>query len=121
MDGAKSKYIAASEVYAAIDSGNTPLCVDARRARFRCRCPAHHLTAWHPASRSRTALRHRRVASVFRAVRDCPFAGVLDGRARWLGGTRALDGRQHLHPVRHSWMAGKSAYIDFASGAKPKA
>jgi hypothetical protein len=27
MDGAKSKYIAASEVYAAIDSGNTSLCV----------------------------------------------------------------------------------------------
>ena len=41
MDGAKSKYIAASEVYAAIDSGNTSLCVDARRAEFRCRCPAH--------------------------------------------------------------------------------
>ena len=71
MDGAKSKYIAASEVYAAIDSGNTSLCVDARRAGFRCRCPARHITAWHPASRSRTALRHRRVASVSRAVRDC--------------------------------------------------
>jgi hypothetical protein len=97
MDEAKSKYIVASEVYAAIDSGNTPLGVDTRRAGFRCRCPAHHITAWRPASRSCIALRRPLVASVFRAVRDCPFAGVLDGPARWLSGAKALDGRQRLH------------------------
>src|ERR1700738_3112532 len=49
------------------------------------------------ASRSRIALRHRLAASVFRAVRDCPFAGVLDGPARWLSGAKALDDRQRLH------------------------
>jgi Domain of Unknown Function (DUF1259) len=57
-------------------------------ARFNCRTGEPHPGR---ASRSRTALRHRRVASVFRAVRDCPFASMLDGRAGRLGGTKALD------------------------------
>ena len=53
----------------------------------------------HPgqASRSRIALRHRLVASVFRAVRDCPFAGMLDGTARRLSGAKAL-GRSAAPP-----------------------
>src|SRR4051794_29084479 len=53
----------------------------------------------HPeqASRSRIALRRRLVASVFGAVRNRPFASVLDWRAWRLGGAKALDGRQRLH------------------------
>ena len=90
MDGGKSKYIAATGLYAAIQSGKAPLVVDARRAGFRCHYPAHYIAGWHPVSRSCIALRRPLVASVFRAVRDCPFAGVLDGTARWLGGTKAL-------------------------------
>jgi hypothetical protein len=121
MDGAKSKYIAASEVYAAIDSGNTPLCVDARRAGFRCRCPAHHLTAWHPASRvaqrSGIAVSHQYFGRCEIAhLRACSMGarGGWAARERWTVGSTSI-------PSRHSRMAGKSAYIDFASGAKPKA
>jgi hypothetical protein len=47
MGGAKSKYIATSELYAATDSGKAPPVVDARRAGFRCRFPAHYISAWH--------------------------------------------------------------------------
>jgi len=73
------------------------------------------------ASRSRMVLRHRLVASVFRGVRDRPFAGMFYGPARRLGRAKALDGRQRLHPLPPSRTAARSAYIAFASGAKPKA
>ena len=72
-------------------------------------------------SRSRIALRHRLVVSVFRAMRGRPFAGMFYGPARRLGGTKALDGRHASIRSRHSRTVGKSAYIAFASGAKPKA
>ena len=60
-------------------------------------------------SRRRIALRHRRVGSVFRAVRDRPFAGMLYGTERRLSGAEGLDRRQRLHalpPFPHGWEVG---------------
>jgi hypothetical protein len=129
MDGAKPSPISASELYAVIGSAKAPWVVDARGGR-KCQSrrvpPAHFLAACphrpmepgsvarasrpepHPeqASGSRRALRHRLAASVFREVRDCPFAGVLDRRARRLGRAKALDGQQRLHllpPFPNPW------------------
>src|SRR5215469_16737193 len=31
-------------------------------------------------------------------MRDRPLAGMLDGSARWLGGAKALNGWERLHP-----------------------
>jgi hypothetical protein len=50
-------------------------------------------------SRSRIALRHRLVVSVFRAVRDRPFAGMFYWTERRLSGAEGLDRRQRLHAL----------------------
>jgi hypothetical protein len=57
MDGAKRKSISAPELYAAIDTAEAPLVVDAKRAPApdagppmiigAVRCPAHYIAAWH--------------------------------------------------------------------------
>jgi len=75
MGGAKSKYIATSELYAATDSGKAPPVVDARRAGFRCRFPAHYISAWHRDRRTSQpvigdfALRPNEVNPMLRALR----------------------------------------------------
>ena len=76
MGGAKSKYIATSELYAATDSGKAPPVVDARRAGFRCRFPAHYISAWHRDRRTSQpvigdfALRPNEVNPVVQALRN---------------------------------------------------